>query len=301
MFDGWSYAVGDVVPGTNPVSSDPSSILVIERILGDLLTTFGIDDTLPHCVLAHIDLQAEVEQAYPGSTALWFQSIAGSDSANGQAHGFDMVIHESRKYGFARVMSHDVAAAQRKAGHEVAPWVHLNDVADFIGPEVFRSRDQLVRCSLEDIVMGKLHGLTIGLDVCSTLHMDVSLSDLDWCIDQVMPACPAYLMALPTKIDPMLGYLTTGFQDHVRVREKFGLKVNDRMAQFFRGLGVIDDSDQPAAHFGDPLWVNLQYRKKKGDTRTDKKILAEGRLQLEKVRKHGVFVATKVVSGVAAT
>ena len=27
----------------------------------------------------------------------------------------------------------------------------------------------------------------------------------------MLPAHPAYLMALPTKIDPMLGYLTTGF------------------------------------------------------------------------------------------
>ncbi len=52
--------------------------------------------------------------------------------------------------------------------------------------------------------MGKLHGLTIGLDVCSTLHMDVTLDDLDWCLEQVMPANPAYLMALPTKNDPML-------------------------------------------------------------------------------------------------
>ena len=40
-------------------------------------------------------------------------------------------------------------------------------------------------------------------------------------------------MALPTKIDPMLGYLTTGYQDHVRLRERFGYKVNDRMWQFF--------------------------------------------------------------------
>ena len=327
VFDGWSYAVGDVVLGTNPVSSDPSSILAIERVLGDILKTFALDDVLPHCVLAHIDLQAEAELIDPGSTAIWFQSIAGSDSANetfdisldkmrtyasrrsgkfglyfetgqgadftnGHGHGFDMVIHESRKYGFARALSRDVAAARQKAGHEAAPWVHLNDVAGFIGPEVFRDRHQLVRCCLEDIVMGKLHGLTIGLDVCSTLHMDITLTDLDWCLDQVMPACPAYLMALPTKIDPMLGYLTTGFQDHVRLREKFGLRVNDRMAQFFLELGIIDADGKPAGHFGDPLWVNLRYRKIKGDNRPDEEIMAEGRLQLEKVRSHGVFVAS---------
>ena len=121
--------------------------------------------------------------------------------------------------------------------------------------------------------------------------MDVSLDDLDWCLDQVMPANPAYLMALPTKIDPMLGYLTTGYQDHVRIREKFGYKVNDRMWEFFQQLGVIDQSGKPTTHFGDPLWIFLQYRRKKGDTRSDGEILKEGEAQVDAVRSRGVFIA----------
>jgi ethanolamine ammonia-lyase large subunit len=164
-------------------------------------------------------------------------------------------------------------------------------VAGFIGPEVFRTREQLVRCCLEDIVMGKLHGLCLGLDVCSTLHMEVSLDDLDWCLDRILPANPAYLMALPTKIDPMLGYLTTGFQDHVRLRKKFGYRVNDRMWKFFHELGVIDAQGEPTRHFGDPLWVFLQYRRKKGDQRQETEILAEGRQQIAAVRARGVFIA----------
>ena len=148
-----------------------------------------------------------------------------------------------------------------------------------------------MRCCLEDIVMGKLHGLCIGLDVCSTLHMDISLDDLDWCLDEVMPANPAYLMALPTKIDPMLGYLTTGFQDHVRLREQFGRKVNDAAWNFFQALGVIDRQGQPTERFGDPVWVYLQYRRKKDDSRSDDEILAEGRTRLAGVRARGVFVA----------
>ncbi|HZN32169.1 MAG TPA: ethanolamine ammonia-lyase subunit EutB [Pirellulaceae bacterium] len=326
VLDGWSYAVGDVVLGTNPVSSDPDSVAAIERTLGDLLATFGLDDVLPHCVLAHIDVQAAVEKLLPGGTGIWFQSIAGSDAANatfdislekmlayadgrtgryglyfetgqgadftnGHDHGYDMVLHESRKYGFARALAQRVAAAQRRAGSDLAPWLHVNDVAGFIGPEVFRTREQLVRCCLEDIVMGKLHGLCLGLDVCSTLHMDVSLDDLDWCLDRILPANPAYLMALPTKIDPMLGYLTTGFQDHVRLREKFGYRVNDRMWRFFQELEVIDERGRPTSHFGDPLWVYLKYRRKKGDSRGDDEILREGRQQVDAVRRRGVFVA----------
>jgi ethanolamine ammonia-lyase large subunit len=52
--------------------------------------------------------------------------------------------------------------------------------------------------------LGKLHGLMIGLDIYSTLHMDVTLEDLGWCQDRIAPACPGYLMALPTRNDPML-------------------------------------------------------------------------------------------------
>ena len=135
VFNGWSYAVGDVLLGTNPVSSDPRSVAAVERTLQDVLVTFGIQDVMPHCVLAHIDVQATVEQEQSGSTEFWFQSLAGSDTANatfgidvdkmvayakartgrfafyfetgqgadftnGHAHGYDMVMHESRKYGF---------------------------------------------------------------------------------------------------------------------------------------------------------------------------------------------------------
>jgi len=326
VFNGWAFAVGDVVLGNNPVSSDPASVEAIERTLQDVLETFGVADLLPHCVLSHIDVQAEVERTWPGRTALWFQSIAGSvtanatfdvtidkmlkhaaartgpyglyfetgqgaDFTNGHGHGFDMVIHESRKYGFCRVLSHKVAEVRAAAGHPGEPWVHVNDVAGFIGPEVFRTREQLVRCCLEDIAMGKLHGLCLGLDICSTLHMSVSLDDLDWCQEQLAPAQPAYLMALPTKIDPMLGYLTTGFHDHVRLREKFGTKVNDAMWKFFQSLGVIDSQGQPTQHFGDPLWVYQQYMKRKGDQRPPDEIHAQGVAEIAAVRSRGLFIS----------
>ncbi|MDA1051831.1 MAG: ethanolamine ammonia-lyase subunit EutB [Planctomycetota bacterium] len=325
VFAGWAFAVGDVVLGNNPVSSNPQSVAAIQHTLKDLLFTFGIDDVMPHCVLSHIDVQAQVEREHPDSTALWFQSIAGSDDANrtfdistdkmlayaasrsgpyglyfetgqgadftnGHSHGFDMVLHEARKYGFARALKRQVGVALANAGSNRDSWVHLNDVAGFIGPEVFRTREQLVRCCLEDIVMGKLHGLCIGLDVCSTLHMDVSLDDLDWCLAQIMPANPAYLMALPTKIDPMLGYLTTGYQDHVRLREKFGYKVDDRMWKFFQELEVIDRDGRPTRHFGDPRWIYLKYLRRKDDRRSDDIILAEGTRHVKAVRARGVFL-----------
>jgi ethanolamine ammonia-lyase large subunit len=324
VFNGWSYGVGDVVLGTNPVSSDPESVAKIEHILLDILKTFDLEKVLPNCVLSHIDIQAEVEKSHPGTTGIWFQSLGGTVSANktfdltvekmlnhaakrtgqyglyietgqgadftnGNGEGFDMVVHESRKYGFVRALKNKIAEVQPKT--MPGPWVHVNDVAGFIGPEVFKSKEQLVRCCLEDTVMGKLHGLTIGLDVCSTLHMDITLDDLEWCIDQIMPANPAYLMALPTKNDPMLSYLTTGFNDHVRVRSKFGYKVNDAMWDFFRKIEVIGSDGTITEHFGDPVWVYFKYRIAKGDKRSKDEIYAEGRRLIAEMEGRGVPVA----------
>ncbi len=156
VLDGWAYAVGDVVLGTNPVSSDPKSVAAVEETLKDLLKTFGLEDVLPHCVLSHIDVQAKVEEQHPGSTAIWFQSIAGCDTANatfdinlkkmldytrrrkgryglyfetgqgadftnGHAHGFDMVLHESRKYGWARSLKRVLAETLKEARAPLSP------------------------------------------------------------------------------------------------------------------------------------------------------------------------------------
>ncbi len=323
VFDAFSYATGDIVIGTNPVDSTVQSVVTVEKALKDVVDSFGLRETIPWCVLSHIDVQAEVSEAYPGTVATMFQSLAGTDDCNktfditvgkilnyatskkgeryglyfetgqgseftnGVANGVDMMVLESRKYGFSRAVGQELAKVQPRGA-----WLHVNDVAGFIGPEVFKSREQLVRCCLEDIAMGKLHGLPIGLDICSTLHMSVSLEDLDWCQDQIMPANPVYLIALPTKNDPMLGYLSTSFQDHVRLRDKFGFKVNDAMWDFYKRIGIVDETNKYTRNYGDPLWVYYQYRLAKGDARSQDAIYAEGRTKMKEVEERGVDLAT---------
>ena len=321
VFSAFTYAVGDIVIGTNPVDSTESNIVNLEKCLTGIVKTFKLEEVVPSCVLAFIDIQKAVFDKDPGLVMELFQSLAGtekcndtfgvkvdqmvnlaksrvgqkyglyyetgqgSDFTNGAAEGVDMVVLESRKYGFARGLKQELAKVMPKG-----VWTHFNDVAGFIGPEVFRTRDQLVRCCLEDICMGKLHGLASGLDVCSTLHMAVSLDDLDWCLDQIMPAGPAYLMALPTKNDPMLSYLTTSYQDHIRLREKFGFKINDAMWDFYKRIGIVGADNKYTEHFGDPTWVYYQFCKANGDTRSQAEIMAEGKKKFDDI--HGTWLKT---------
>jgi len=325
VFSAFSYAVGDLVIGTNPVDGTKEQTARVEAALKSVVDSFKLKGTIPWCVLAHVDVQREIFNEKPELIDMMFQSLAGTDTANktfdvtvdkmvdhaksragqqyglyyetgqgsdftnGGAEGVDMVVLESRKYGFARGLAKILAEVQPKGAYS-----HFNDVAGFIGPEVFRTREQLVRCTLEDILMGKLQGLTAGLDICSTLHMSVSLDDLDWCIDQIMPANPAYLMALPTKNDPMLSYLTTAYQDHVRIRNKFGYKINDAMWAFFKSIQVIDKNGKPTKHFGDPVWVYYQYCKARGDNRPQQAIMAEGKQKFDSIHNTWLKTGNKV-------
>lgn len=106
-----------------------------------------------------------------------------------------------------------------------------------------------------------------------------------------MPANPGYLTALPSKNDPMLSYLTTSFQDHVRLRHAFNYKVNDAMWAFYQRIGILDDQHQFTEHAGDPVWVYYQYRLAKGDTRSRHAIEAEGREKMHDVQARGVPLA----------
>ena len=319
VFNGFAFGVGDLMLGSNPASSTPEIVHRTELVLRDLVQEFGLKEILPWTVLSHIDIQNQVEQKDPGSTRLWFQSIAGNDETNqvfgtsaksligyaqarrgqayglyleagqgsevtnGKSQGVDMGTLESRKYGLARALK----AAQ---GGEQS-WVVVNDVAGFIGPEVFRSKEQLVRVALEDTVMGKLHGLTMGLDICSTFHMPITSKDLKWAIDQIMPANPAYLMALPTQNDPMLSYNTTPFQEHLRIRDKFKYKIDEKMLAFFVRLGVLDQNAKPTEHFGDPAWVYYQYLKAKGETRSFAGVKPQAEKEMRKVQARGVALS----------
>ena len=96
---------------------------------------------------------------------------------------------------------------------------------------------------LEDLVMAKLHGLTMGLDVCATFHMGIPPAELRDVTGRVVErGAPAYLMAVAGNADPMLGYLTTSFLDHPRLRRQAGRQVTSAMRSRF-GATFTDSPD----------------------------------------------------------
>jgi ethanolamine ammonia-lyase large subunit len=309
IFEGLAYGCGDVMLGLNPASDDLDTIVRLEELLAtvverlELPTRFcvlsdivkqtsarartrvdvgfqslaGTSKALAGMVGLDVDGIAELADGFDG---LYFETGQGSEVTNGAAAGIDMVTLESRTHGVARAILR--RAQEKRSG---PPWMIVNDVAGFIGPEVFRTAQQLERACLEDLVMAKLHGLTMGLDVCSTFHMGIEPNELRRVTESITRrGAPAYLMAVAGNSDPMLGYLTTSFRDHPRLRRKTGARIASAMEKRLAALGV--DSRPPISPSG-AARLYAAYVKAAGDSRSVGALADEASRKVAVLRDRG--------------
>jgi ethanolamine ammonia-lyase large subunit len=305
--DGLSHGCGDVILGLNPAADEIDTIVRLEELLERVVDRL----TLPtrYCVLSDIVKQQAARvrtrvdvgfQSLAGTSkalvgmvgldvsgildlargfdGLYFETGQGSAVTNGTAEGVDMVTLESRAYGVARHI-------QRQTG---CSWMIVNDVAGFIGPEVFRTSAQLERACLEDLVMAKLHGITMGLDVCSTFHMGIAPADLRAVTTRVVQhGSPAYLMGVAGNADPMLGYLTTSFREHPALRQATGRHLTAQMERRLSEFTVAT-GDGPAIKVAHLYAV---YAKAGGDTRAVDTLVEEGRRKVAGLQERGFDIS----------
>ncbi|HET9276060.1 MAG TPA: ethanolamine ammonia-lyase subunit EutB [Gemmatimonadales bacterium] len=302
IFEGLAWGTGDVILGINPAADDVETIVRLERLLNAVVERLRLPTRT--CVLSDIVTQARARertrvdtgfQSLAGTSkalagmvgldvdgildlargfdGLYFETGQGSEVTNGAAEGVDMVTLEARTYGVARLI-------QRRTG----AWTIVNDVAGFIGPEVFARPAQLFRACLEDTVMARLHGLTMGLDVCATFHMGIPPAVLqDLTARVVREAAPAYLMAVAGNADPMLGYLTTSFREHPRLRRLTGRAMTTPMAARLRELGAGPED----GHADTVASLYAAFARNGGDTRSEAVLRAEAGRKLAGLRERG--------------
>ena len=309
ILEGITYGCGDVIIGLNPAADDVETIVHLEDLLRRVVERLQLPTR--YCVLSDIVKQtrarartlvdvgfqslAGTSKALAGMVGLdvdgvldlargfhgcYFETGQGSAVTNGAAEGVDMVTLEARAYGVARHI-------QRHTG----AWTIVNDVAGFIGPEVFRTAAQLQRACLEDVVMAKLHGLTMGLDVCATFHMGIEPAVLQQTTRRIVElAAPAYLMAVPGNSDPMLGYLTTSFREHPQLRRASGRHITTTMRKRLVALdAVAPDGEVPPGRTGTRATSSLYaaYLKAGGDRRTTDALREEAASKIERLRARG--------------
>jgi ethanolamine ammonia-lyase large subunit len=319
VLEGLTYGCGDVLLGINPAGDDVETIVRLEELLRGVIERLELPTR--YCVLSDIVKQASARervkvdvgfQSLAGSSkalggmvgldvdgvlelargfdGLYFETGQGSEVTNGAAEGLDMVTLEARSYGVARYI-----------GRRKGAWMIVNDVAGFIGPEVFRTGEQLLRACLEDTVMAKLHGLTMGLDVCSTFHMGIEPGELKTLTAQIVErAAPAYLMAVAGNADPMLGYLTTSFREHPALRRRAGRQISTPMQKRLSELGVMDARDLPRADAESARGLYAAYMKAGGDTRSPEILREEASKKLKTMSGRGYDIGLGHAGGYEA-
>ncbi|MCB8815926.1 ethanolamine ammonia-lyase subunit EutB [Desulfosporosinus shakirovi] len=259
--EGLAYGSGDAVIGINPVEDN---VETVTRLL-DTVKNFMIKWEIPtqNCVLAHVTTQIKaIEKGAP--VDLVFQSIAGTQKANdafgvnaaildeafalaqrkgtatgpnlmyfetGQgsevsldAHlGVDMMTLEARTYGYAR-------------GYH--PFM-TNNVSGFIGPETIYSGREVIRADLEDLFMGKLHGLPMGIAPCYTNHMKADQNDQEMGTLLCAMAGSNFFMGVPGGDDVMLSYQDTSYHDDASTREILGLRPLPEFEKWLEKMGIL--------------------------------------------------------------
>jgi ethanolamine ammonia-lyase large subunit len=305
--DGLARGCGDVIVGLNPAADNIDTIIELEQLLERIVSRLSLPTRF--CVLSDIVKQHAARrhtrvdvgfQSLAGTSSalggmvgldvdgivdlsrdfdgLYFETGQGSEVTNGADAGVDMVTLEARTYGVARFIS-------SQCGY---PWTIVNDVAGFIGPEVFKRPEQLYRACLEDTVMAKLHGLTMGLDVCATFHMGIPPPTLRLLTRRIVArACPAYLMAVAGNADPMLGYLTTSSREHPQLRQSVGRKITDSMERRLTNIGVFDGHGHAVPESSSIARLYSAYSKAGGDRRSNATLEDEALRRVDELRERG--------------
>ncbi len=261
--EGLSYGAGDAVIGINPNNDSVESVSKLLHVSDEFMKRWEIPTQ--NCVLAHVTTQMQaLKKGAPIS--LMFQSLAGTEKANndfgvnkqildeayemmmkigtatgpnvmyfetGQGSevsldadlGVDMQTLESRTYGYCRNWQ---------------PFM-VNNVSGFIGPETLFNGRQMIRADLEDLFMGKMNGLPMGIAPTYTNHMESDQNDQE--IAGMLTAIGGanFYMGVPGGDDVMLSYQDTSYHDDASLRELLGLRPLREFEKWLEKMGIMEN------------------------------------------------------------
>ena len=263
VMEGLSFGIGDAVIGLNPVIDTWQSVKAVLDEFENFRTKWQIPTQT--CVLAHVKTQIEAMKK-GAKTGLVFQSIAGSQKGN-EAFGFNADdIEEARQLALAQGIANgeSVMYFETGQGAELSSDSHygadqvtmearcygfakkfnpflVNTVVGFIGPEYLYDGKQVIRAGLEDHFMGKLHGLSMGCDVCYTNHMIADQNDAENLAVLLGTAGVNFIIGVPNGDDVMLNYQSTGYHETATIRELLGKRPIKEFEMWLEKTGIMKD------------------------------------------------------------
>ncbi|MCG8485632.1 MAG: ethanolamine ammonia-lyase subunit EutB [Clostridia bacterium] len=261
--EGLTYGCGDAVLGVNPVEDNIENFRRIMHSIVSFQKKYDIPTQC--CVLAHVTTQMQaLEKKIP--IDLLFQSIAGTQSANdafgisvkmldeaqemtlklGTSAGPNVMYFETGQGSEISLNCHqdvDIMTLEARCyglAKRYQPFM-LNNVSGFIGPETIYTGKEVIRADLEDLFMGKMHGLPMGIAPCYTNHMKADQDDQEIGTMLCAMAGSTYFMGVSGGDDCMLSYQDTSFHDDASIREILGLRPAPEFEKWLEKHGIMKD------------------------------------------------------------
>ncbi len=261
--EGLTYGCGDAVLGVNPVEDNLENFERIMLALVDVKQRYEIPTQC--CVLAHVSTQMKgLEKGIP--IDLVFQSVAGTEDAHIAFGITAAMLEEARKMALTLCTSSgpNVMYFETGQGSEVSLNSHhgvdemtleartygmarhfdpfmVNNVSGFIGPETIYTGKEVIRADLEDLFMGKLHGLPMGIAPCYTNHMKADQDDQEIGTMLCAMAGSNYFMGVSGGDDCMLSYQDTSYHDDASIREILNLRPAPEFEKWLEDWGIMED------------------------------------------------------------
>jgi ethanolamine ammonia-lyase large subunit len=263
IYEGLSYGSGDSVIGINPSDDSLGSVARLLEMTHEVITRWEIPTQ--NCVLSHVSTQMEamqkgapvglvfqsisgsqlglesfgisvemLDEAYAlaqkygvatGPNYMYFETGQGAELSADAHHGSDQLVMEARCYGLAK---------------RYDPF-QVNTVVGFIGPEYLYDSTQITRAGLEDHFMGKLTGISMGVDVCYTNHARSTQNELESLAVLLAAAGVNFIMGVPMGDDAMLSYQSTSYHEAASLRQLLGLRPLPEFEEWLIGMGLWAD------------------------------------------------------------
>jgi ethanolamine ammonia-lyase large subunit len=261
--EGLTYGCGDAVLGVNPVEDNLENFKRVMGALVDVQNKYEIPTQC--CVLAHVSTQMQaLEKGVP--VDLVFQSLAGTQTANdafgidvamldeaydmalklGTSAGPNVMYFETGQGSEVSLNSHhdvDVMTLEARCyglAKRYSPFM-LNNVSGFIGPETIYTGKEVLRADLEDLFMGKMHGIPMGIAPCYTNHMKADQDDQEIGTMLCALAGANYFMGVSGGDDCMLSYQDTSYHDDATIRELLGLRPAPEFEKWLERNDIMKD------------------------------------------------------------
>lgn len=259
--EGLSYGVGDAVIGINPVNDDVTSTTRILEATHEFIGEWDVPTQ--NCCLAHVTTQMDaIREGAPAD--LVFQSLAGTERGN-EEFGVDIeLLDEAHDLAKRRCVSTgpNVMYFETGQGSELSGDAHhgvdqltlearcyglaarydpflVNTVVGFIGPEYLYDGKQIIRAGLEDVFMGKLHGIPMGIDACYTNHSQADQNDIENLLVILAAAGANFFITVPMGDDVMLNYQSASYHDAAALWELFDLDPVSEFSAWLEEHGIL--------------------------------------------------------------